>query len=158
LKQLKKGSLYAVAVAVGALLTQLGGLAESAGRVVGYFQTPEAFVLAENTAKSAFSDQLAQRAWRRMFWAKNFRARVLTLAPASDIDLSWKNYIDADADWNANLMISIVGLQNYYGKKRSEDLEYDIQNLFSHLDEKLAELRRSDVLRGLRNGVQPGAD
>jgi hypothetical protein len=94
-------------------------------------------VLADNTAKSTFSDQLAQRAWRRLFWADNFRVRVVNRAPISDIDASWKAYIDTDADWNANIMISIVGLERYYGANRSAQLEGKVQELFQQLDDEL---------------------
>ena len=112
-------------------------------------------MLAENSAKSAFSDQLAQRAWRRLFWADNFRARVIAAAPIADIDAAWNAYIDADAEWNTNIMISIVGLEHYYDSKRSVELEGKIQDMFSDLDTKLASLRRSDALKAIRAGSEP---
>jgi hypothetical protein len=152
LQRLKKGSAYAVAVAVGAALVWAGSVFEGIGKVSDRFKTPDAFVLAENTAKSAFSDQLAQRAWRRLFWAQLFLRRVNGRAAISDIDGAWKSYIDADADWNANIMISIVGLQNYYGKKRSKELEHDIEKLFSKLDDHLGTIRLSDMMSDLRKG------
>ena len=155
LAKLKKASFYIVAAAVGGLLVGVANFADVIGKIYDRFKTPEAFVLAENTAKSAFSDQLAQRAWRRLFWADNFRARVVNLAPIADIDASWKAYIDADADWNANIMISIVGLDHYYDAKRADRLEGLIQTMFSQLDEQLAELRRSDVVVASRAGGQP---
>ena len=133
----------------------LTNFADMIGKSYDRLKKPEAFVLAENTAKSTFSDQFAQRAWRRLFWADNFRARVINSAPMADIDASWKSYIDADADWNANIMISIVGLEHYYGAKRSQHLEGRIQALFQQLDEHLAALRRSNPMMTLRNGPQP---
>jgi hypothetical protein len=107
------------------------------------------------SAKATFSDQFAQRAWRRLFWATNFRARVERVAPLADIDASWKSYIDANADWNANIMNAIVGLSRHYGKARSEHLEGSIQELFSKLDAKLADLRYSKLVAALREGRTP---
>jgi hypothetical protein len=120
-----------------------------------YFKEPDAFVLAEQSAKSNFSEQLAERAWRRMFWANNFRLRVANAAPLDDIDASWRAYIDADAEWNANLMIAIVGLERHYGPKRSGHLEWVIQDLFSKLDDDLARLRNSELISALRQGRKP---
>ena len=117
-----------------------------------HFTKSESFVLAEESAKSDFSDQLAQRAWRRLFWADNFSARVLHRASISDIDASWKKYIDSDADWNANIMISIVGLEQHYNVERSRMLEDEIQPLFKEPDDALGDLRKSDFLNELRSG------
>ena len=158
LKKIRRGSSYAVAIAIGALLTQLGNIADGVGKVFDRFGTPQAFVLAENTAKSGFSDQLAQRAWRRLFWADNFQARVVAHAQISDIDLAWKNYIDADADWNVNIMISIVGLEHYYNSNRRADLENHIVPLFVELDKELGALRRSEAIGALRKETEPTSD
>lgn len=142
-------------------MAQFTIIAESIGKLYDrYFKEPEAFVLADKSAKSAFSDALAQRAWRRLFWANNFRARVVNAAPLADIDASWKSYIDADAEWNANLMIAIVGLKFHYDSKRSEHkrsehLEGTIQDLFSKLDEELFSLRNSSLVTSLRDGRKP---
>jgi hypothetical protein len=120
-----------------------------------YFKEPEAFTLADRSAKSTFSDQLSQRAWRRLFWATNFRARVENVAPLADIDESWRAYINADAEWNANIMIAIVGIERFYDAKRAESFEDTVQALFGALDEELAALRNSEVVKALRQGRQP---
>jgi hypothetical protein len=77
------------------------------------------------------------------------------VAPLADIDASWKAYIEADADWNANLMSAIVGLSRHYDEKRSEHLEVTIQDRFSKLDNLLAVLRNSEVVKALREGRTP---
>ena len=75
----------------------------------------------------------------------------------SDIDSSWKAYNDSDADWNANLMNSIVGLERYYGAKRSAQTEGKIQMLFLQLDDEFAAFRCSDIVKELRAGKEPEA-
>src|SRR5258708_34060502 len=89
LRQLRLSTFAVVCIAVGALVTQVTPIIEGLSRLYDrYLKEPEAFVLADVSAKSAFSDQLAQRAWRRLFWASNFRASVVNEAPLADIDAS----------------------------------------------------------------------
>ena len=54
-------------------------------------------------------------------------------------------------------MNSIVGLERYYGAKRSAQTEGKIQMLFLQLDDELAALRRSDIIKELRAGKEPDA-
>jgi hypothetical protein len=156
LRQFRLSTFAVVFIAVGALVAQVTPIIEGLSRLYDrYFKEPEGFVLADRTAKSVFSDELAQRAWRRLFWANNFRARVVNIAPLADIDASWKAYIDADAEWNANLMIAIVGLDRFYDTKRSVRLEGTVQSLFAALDDELAALRNSEVIKALRESRNP---
>jgi hypothetical protein len=52
--------------------------------------------------------------------------RVVHSAPLADIDTSLKSWIDADNDRDANIMIVIVGVDEYYGARRCADLEGNI--------------------------------
>jgi hypothetical protein len=155
LPPISKAGLIAIMVAAGGLMIHLDKVVDVAWKYYDRTRPSETFVLAESSAKSVFSGQLSQRAWRRLFWAANFRARVINAAPIEDIDSSWKSYVDADADWNANIMISIVGLDRYYGRKRADQLEETIQNLFVQLDDALARLRNSQMVRSIRAGRTP---
>ena len=116
------------------------------------FKTPESFVLAEISAKSVFSDQFTQRAWRRLFWADNFLGRVRAQTMIQDVDDAWKHYIDADAEWNANIMISYVGLETHYDRTRRRMLEHYIQPGFQVLDMYLAAIRNGPLVNNLRTG------
>jgi hypothetical protein len=102
LRRLRRSVFAVVFFAAGALVGQITKVADDVGNLYDrYFKQPDALILADQSAKSRFSDELAQRAWRRFFWANIFRGRVEKVAPLADIDASWKSYIDADADWNA---------------------------------------------------------
>jgi hypothetical protein len=156
LGRLRRSAFAVVFFAAGALVGQVTDVAEGLSKLYDrYLGEPEAFAIADRSAKAIFSDQLAQRAWRRLFWANNFRLRVQNAAPLADIDASWKSYIDADADWNANVMSAIVGLSRHYDAKRSARFEGPIQERFSKLDDELAALRNSEVVRALRDGRPP---
>lgn len=106
--------------------------------------------LAENTARSAFSERLARLAWRRLYWGRLAAQRVVDEAPLADVDSAWAAYINAAADWNSEVMILIVGLQRHYGEGRRHFFEGEILQRFSAFDDALREVRRSAVMRKLR--------
>jgi hypothetical protein len=82
LRRLRRSAFAVVFIAVGALLSQLTNVVEGLGKLYDrYFGEPKEFAIADRSAKAIFSDQLAQRAWRRLFWASNFRSRVEMLRP-----------------------------------------------------------------------------
>jgi hypothetical protein len=147
----------AAIVVVGAVLitaiVKFVALAELVKKVTDYleFTQSPALRLAENTAKSEFSDRLTRMAWRRLYLARLFSQRVIDEAPLGEIDSAWSTYINASADWNAELMILIVGLERYYGAAKSDYFEGTIQIAFAALDDALRALRRSDAMRKLRS-------
>jgi hypothetical protein len=110
--------------------------------------------LAENTARSNFSERLTRLAWRRLYWGRLAAQRVVDEAPIADIDSGWSAYINASADWNAEVMILIVGLERYYSKRR-EVFETKILNLFNSFDDALRGVRRSAIMRKLRASQAP---
>jgi len=119
------------------------------------FLKSPAMRLAENTARSNFSDNLTRMAWRRMHWGALAAKRVLDEASLADIDSAWSAYINATADWNAEVMIFIVGLDNYYGPKRRQYFEDSILPLFVKFDGALGKVRRSQMMRKLRASQVP---
>ena len=104
-----------VVVVVSVLLSVVVAGADAAKKVresleaFGFAKSGE-LQLAEDTAKSNFSDNLTRAAWFRLYWADIYAARVQASAKAHDIDAAWTNYIEATAKWNAELMVNIVGL------------------------------------------------
>jgi hypothetical protein len=104
----------------------------------------EAFELAESTAKSNFSDNLARAAWLRLYWADVYARRVEASAKPQDIDAAWTNYIEATAKWNADLMVNIVGVERYYGRPKSQKFEFDIQGSFQQVDTAMGKLRGAE--------------
>lgn len=111
--------------------------------------------LAENTARSDFSERLTRLAWRRLYWGRLAAQRVADEAPIGDIDAGWSAYINAAADWNAEVMILIVGLQKHYGLERRRYFEDIILNQFDAFDDALRKLRLSGAMRKLRAAQAP---
>lgn len=114
--------------------------------------------LAENTARSNFSDGLTRLAWRRVYWGRLAAQRVADESTLSDIDSAWSSYINASADWNSEVMIFIVGLEKYYGAKRRDLFEQKILRLFNDYDDALRNVRRSRLMAKLRASQVPDAE
>ncbi len=100
--------------------------------------------LATNTAKAEFSRRLIESAWRRLFWSRNFVARVERQRPAQELDFSWNKYLDSVADWSADLMVNMNALDEYYGKTDKPLQFQKIQDEFISLEGQLADLRDPD--------------
>jgi hypothetical protein len=111
--------------------------------------------LAEKTARSDFSERLTRLAWRRLYWGRLAAQRVVDEAPIGDIDAGWSAYINAAADWNAEVMILIVGLQKHYGLERRRYFEDTILNQFDAFDDALRKVRLSAAMRKLRAAQAP---
>src|SRR3569832_120064 len=148
----KKSSLaIALGILVGAattLLTLTDSVFKFTDRL-GITQS-EAFQLADNSSKAQLSEQLIEGAWNRLFFANLFAYRIEDKAPLSDIDEAWKEYVESDARWNSNVMKYLVGLDRYYGEKKSRWFEQDVQSEFSSLDTALRALHSSTYLARVR--------
>ncbi len=142
---------------LGGILASSTNLAEEIFKLtdrLGWTRSDQV-VLAQDSAKSKFSDALIRAAWRRLFLAELFAHRVLDAASigivqphtVGDINDAWEKYISALTDWNGNLMINIVGLEHYYDAAKSQDFEGTIQTQFGVLDRHLRELRLSKFVQ-----------
>jgi hypothetical protein len=104
--------------------------------------------LARATAKADFSRRLVELAWRRVFWTRNFVRRVELSRPAAELDYSWNKYLDSVADWSADVMVNINGLEQYY-PGTDKPAQFDaIQKKFLTLEGLLAALRTADAPAG----------
>jgi hypothetical protein len=107
---------------------------------VGILKSPM-MRFAEKTARSDFSDRLTRMAWRRWYWGTIAARRVVDQGAIPEIDHAWANYMNATAEWNAEIMIFIVGLVSHYNEERSRYFEIKILNSFVNFDKALGSLR-----------------
>jgi multidrug efflux pump subunit AcrA (membrane-fusion protein) len=78
----------------------------------------------------------------RLYWADVYAARVKNKGTKEDVELAWRNYVDSSAQWNANLMVNIVGLERFYSAQKSLYFETEIQIAMAQLDAALSAVRR----------------
>lgn len=103
---------------------------------------PNALALSLGLEKGEFSRQLTERAWRRLFRARLFIARVNRNAGVDWVDEAWRRYVDATEEWSSHLMIDLQLLSTYYpDTEKRYELEGPIQNSWSQLEEALIALR-----------------
>lgn len=153
---------------VGAVLATSLDLADKIFKITDRlaWTRSEQIVLAKDSAKSRFSEGLIRAAWKRIFLAEIFARRVSDAASSSlyyshsgaEIDDAWKAYIVTLTEWNSDLMINIVGLQEYYDAFKSTDFEGQIQGQFIILDGLLRELRLSTFVKSILSGKSDVTD
>jgi hypothetical protein len=96
--------------------------------------TPETIMLARDSEKSRFSETFIRMAHRRIIPGEIFARRIEDGTAAELIDDAWKSYVAALVDWNADVMINIVGMEYYYTPQKSADLELIILPKFVEFD------------------------
>jgi hypothetical protein len=168
LDRAKTSSIALVAGLVGAVLATSLDLADKIFKITDRlaWTRSEQIVLAKDSAKSRFSEGLIRAAWKRIFLAEIFARRVSDAASSSlyyshsgaEIDDAWKAYIVTLTEWNSDLMINIVGLQEYYDAFKSTDFEGQIQGQFIILDGLLRELRLSTFVKSILSGKSDVTD
>lgn len=104
---------------------------------------PDALALAQSAEKGEFSRAFTEAAWKRLFWARAFRARVERGAPAAEIDEAWKAYISASESWATRIMVYIVTTDRFYGAEKAEELEGIVQHSFREMGNAITEVRYS---------------
>jgi hypothetical protein len=104
---------------------------------------PDALDLANENSKGAFSRQLTELAYRRIFWASNFTARLRRQAPQEDVGLAWQRYMDTVEEWSANLVNSQQQLRNYYGDDKEREFTACIHKGFRLIHRRVVDMRYS---------------
>ncbi|MCX6630887.1 MAG: hypothetical protein NTW28_25005 [Candidatus Solibacter sp.] len=135
--------ILSVVILVGIVLTGVSEVVKHASDLLTAtgLKQEKTLELAKDTAKAEFSRRLVELAWRRMFWTRNFVRRLELSRPPAELDYSWNKYLDTVADWSAELMVNINGLEQYYhGSEKPSQFEA-IQDKFLNLEGVLVELR-----------------
>jgi len=95
------------------------GISETAQKgtdllVLLHLKQEKTLQLASDSAKGDLSRKLIELAYRRIFWTRNYLARVKAHRPAAELDYSWSKHLDAIADWSSEYMVNLNGMRQYY--------------------------------------------
>jgi len=123
-------------IGVGAVVKALNDIVVATG-----LKQEKALELAADNAKAEFSRHLVELAWRRLFWTRNFVRRVELSRPAAELDYSWNRYLDSAAEWSADIMVDINGLERYYAGSEKPAQFDRIRVEFLALETLLVKLR-----------------
>jgi len=118
----------------------------------------DALVVSESDSQARVTRDLTETAWRRLYWSRNFLARINRQAVASEIHEAWANLLKSSEEMAAKTMVYSITLGQYYGLERRAVFENEIQIDFNKLGESLANFRYSPAVRNLEwaaAGTQP---
>jgi hypothetical protein len=101
--------------------------------------------LATNTAKGELSKKLTELAWRRLFWSRNFNEKVRLKRPSSELDYSWNKHLDTVADWSAEYMVNLNGMEEFYPHSEKSSQFQNIHQEFAAVEKELVCLRTANL-------------
>lgn len=78
----------------------------------------DALVVSESDSQARVTRDLTETAWRRLFWSRNFLARVNRQAVSSEIHDAWANLLKSSEEMAAKTMVYSITLGQYYGLER----------------------------------------
>lgn len=140
-----KGSKFGLTLAAAVvILTGLASFTDSADRVMVWTGLkPDQLQLAEAGEKEKFSRELTRTIWQRLHQSR----RALSLltspnAPTTEKERQWERYQTVVDDWNRDLMVNIILLNQYYGRTKRNQFENAIQRDFATINRCLALIRR----------------
>jgi hypothetical protein len=144
-KWFRNEPIFSVVIFIGVLIGGVGGFLKNSSDILiaTGLKQEKTLELVNDTAKAEFSRKLIELAWRRLFWTRNFVRRVELERPPSELDYSWNKYLDTVADWSADIMVNINGVEKYYPKTEKPSQFGAIQSKFLALEDPLVKLRTS---------------
>jgi len=131
-------------VAVGAVLTGLAAWTQAIDTLLLFTGIkPNALQLARDDERARFSRELTRAAWNRLFAMRRYVSTVEAGYPALDQDRTWERYASIFEEWNRDLMVNILSLeQHYHGYGKREEFENVILPAFTTIHRCLEGLRR----------------
>lgn len=146
LNNLKNTWWFAWVVAVMLALSQLKDSIDGLDSLLVLVQLkPDSLALAKSVEKGTFSRELTECAWRRLFWARAYIARISRGASPSETSEAWKSYVSASEEWATHIMIYIVTTERFYGSDKSSELEVAVQHALDSMAQSLVELHYSQA-------------
>ena len=120
------------AIALAIIVVGLGNFTDALDKLLVFLHVkPDALEIAHDDERSRFSRDLMRLAWYRLAAMNKYRVMVEKTYPQSEQDSAWQQYATVFDEWNQNLMVNIVGLQQNYNEAKSSQFESSIQSAFT---------------------------
>jgi hypothetical protein len=117
---------------------------------------PNALQLAKDDERARFSRELTKAAWHRMFVMQRYASTVKNDYTEIERNREWDRYVAILLEWNRDLMVNILSLEQHYGADKRNEFEYGIQPRFGQLHSCLVVLHRPSP--GIQCSLSPTAD
>jgi hypothetical protein len=149
-----------LAVSIGAMGLFLAWLLSTAETMDKLFVAvgirPDALATAENDRRANFSRAFIHSAWLRLYLMRRVLMTQIPEHPQDAKDKEWEGYKRALDSWNADLMINILGFQEYYGTAKRREFEHVLQPDFAAIHTCLEAMRSPEL--GLTCTISHSAD
>jgi len=149
-----------LAVSIGAMGLFLAWLLSTAETMDKLFVAagvrPNALAIAENDRRANFSRAFIHSAWLRLYLMRRVVMTHIPEHPQDAKDKEWEGYKRALDSWNADLMINILGFQEYYGTAKRREFEHVLQPAFVTIHACLEAMRSPEL--GLTCTISHSAD
>jgi hypothetical protein len=103
-------------------------------------------MVARDDERARFSRDLTRAMWHRWFTMNRYLSTIEAGFPGLDQDRAWDRYATVFEEWNRDLMVNILSLEQYYqGTLKRDQFENRIQPMFRRLHACLQGLRRPET-------------
>jgi hypothetical protein len=75
-------------------------------------------------------------AWSRLFWSENYIARLNANRPPTELTYTWNKHLDTVAEWSAEYMVILNGLEKFYPNSDKATEFQTIHDEFRELEYK----------------------
>jgi hypothetical protein len=147
-RRLRRSPWGLTIAAIGGILTGFAAATTAFGNLaefVGLKQSAQqnALMVARDDERARFSRDLTRAAWHRYSAMNRYVSTVEAGYSAADQDRAWERYAAVFEEWNRDLMVNILSLEQHYpGTAKRDQFENVIQPAFGRLHECLEGLRR----------------
>jgi len=140
-ERMRRSRLGLALATVAVLVTAVAGVTDSLNTIGVWLNLrPDALDVSGSGEKEKFSRELVRSIWEQLYWSRkvlDLHAQVPPADPA-ERDKAWDRYRTIVDDWNRDLMVNVMSLQQYYGSAKRAMFERDIQPNFQEIDSCLA--------------------
>jgi hypothetical protein len=142
LTRLRSSRLGLVAIVLAGVLGGIASTTEAVDKIAIWVGIrPNALQLARDHEKAQFSRELTKAAWSRLFLMRRYLLGAKNNYGEAQREKEWERYLTALDEWNRDLMVNILSLQQLYGTSKRREFEERIQPAFGHLHDCLEALR-----------------
>jgi len=138
---MRRSRLGLTAATLAVFLTAIAGVTDSINTIgIWLHLRPDALDVSEGSEKENFSREIIRSIWEQLYWSRKVLDLETQRPPVdpAERDRAWTRYQSIVDQWNRDLMVNILSLQQYYGSARRTIFEREIQPKFREIDACLA--------------------
>jgi hypothetical protein len=131
-------------IAIALVITNLGNVFEGADKIVHFvWKKPDAALeIYRADEVTRFSRELTRLFYSRLLATRRYLTYVQRDYPPDQQSKAWERYAAVFEDWNREIMVNILGLQQIYGTQKRNQFESILQHKFRIVHSCLENIHR----------------